>query len=319
MPHGRLSSILIGCSLLLAPLAAWAEPFALLASAKGKVEVLPSRGGAPVRATFGRALERGDKVMVGAGGAAAIYFSDGNVIELSEKSAVTVGGRVGNKSGAAGGGALPGAVYAQVSRVVTGGSRETGLVALAQMRSAEDHGAFLLEPRNAELLGDRPTFTWKAVDGAARYRVRVSGPEGELWTRETKTPRLDYPADAPALARDADFLWNVTALGERGRIREEEVAFRVASEEAAGAVRADVKRISESAGGADHAATHFLAGSYLQGRGLYHDAAEHFVALSRIEPGSPAPHEALGNVYRAMGLMEQAATEYQRALELSKP
>jgi len=41
-----------------------------------------------------------------------------------------------------------------------------------------------------------------------------------------------------------------------------------------------------------------------------------FAALGGLFPESPAPHEALGNVYRAVGLMDLAAAEYQRALTL---
>ena len=87
---------------------------------------------------------------------------------------------------------------------------------------------------------------------------------------------------------------------------------------AAGAIRDDVDRIRESAGGDASAASAFLSGSYLLGKGLYRDAAEQFEALCRLSPDAPAPHEALGNAYRAMGLMDQAAAEYQKALELSR-
>ena len=77
--------------------------------------------------------------------------------------------------------------------------------------------------------------------------------------------------------------------------------------------------ISRSAGGPDHPAAQYLEGQYAVGRGLYHDAADRFTKLSQLVPDSPAPHEALGTVYRAIGLMDLAAAEFQRALELSKP
>jgi Flp pilus assembly protein TadD len=43
-----------------------------------------------------------------------------------------------------------------------------------------------------------------------------------------------------------------------------------------------------------------------------------FTELSRLSPDSPAPHEALGNVYRTVGLMDLAAAEFQKALELTR-
>ena len=290
------------------------DPYAILASVKGKVEVA-AKGGAPQRATFGRPLARGDKVIVAPGAAATVYLSDGNVIELAEKSAVTIGGTVGSKS--PGGAELPGTVYTQVSKFVTGGSRATGLVAMSTMRGGEEATPFLDAPRKSDVISDRPTFRWRTVAGATRYRLTLSGDQGDLWNREVSGLTLDYPADAPPLARDGDYLWKVEALGDRGKVREEASVFHVLAADAATTVTRDLQHIAESAGAASPA-THFLAGSYLSGRGLYTDAVGHFSELSRISPDSPAPHEALGNVYRAVGLMDLAAAEFQKALELTR-
>ena len=62
----------------------------------------------------------------------------------------------------------------------------------------------------------------------------------------------------------------------------------------------------------------YVTASYLVGRGLYGEAATRFEALCKVTPDAPGPHEALGKVYRAIGLSEQAASEFQRALELSR-
>ncbi len=311
-----LAALFLGAAVALAVQAtpAAADPYAILASVKGRVDVT-SKGGTPQRATFGRALERGDKVTVAPGGAASVYLSDGNVIELAEKSAVTIGGTVTSKS--AGGAELPGAVYSQVSKFVTSGSRATGLVAMSAMRGGEEATPLLDEPRKSDVISDRPSFRWRAAAGASRYRVTVSGDQGDLWSREVSGLSLDYPADAAPLARDGDFLWKVEALGDQGHVREESSVFHVLAADAATAVESDLKHISESAG-ATSAAGHFLSGSYLSGRGLYTDALRHFNELSRISPDSPAPHEALGNVYRAVGLMDLAAGEFQKALALTR-
>jgi hypothetical protein len=293
---------------------AFADPYAILASVKGKVEVA-GKGGTPHAATFGRPLDRGDKVIVAPGGSATVYLSDGNVIELAEKSTVTIGGTVTSKS--ANGAEIPGGVYASVSKFVTAGSRATGLVAMSTMRGAEDAAPFLDEPRKSDVISDRPAFAWRPVPGATRYRITVSGDAGDLWNRETASLLLAYPADAPALARDGDFLWKVEAFNDSGRIREESSVFHVVSADAAAAIDHDLKRIAESAGDATPA-THYLSGSYLSGRGLYGEALRHFNELARISPDSPAPHEALGNVYKAVGLMDQAAAEFQKALQLTR-
>lgn len=318
MSHGRSIAVraagLCLATLLFAAAAATAEPLAVLAAVKGRVEVTPARGGPPGRASFGLALERGDKVTVPPGGSATVFFNDGNVIELAEKSAITIGGKAATRPRAG----LPGDVYANVAKFVTGGSRETGLVAMSSLRAGSDPLPLLLAPRKTELLDPRPAFQWRAVEGATRYRVAVSGEAGEIWNREVEGRSLDYPADADPLPAGTDYLWEVRALSDQGELRREESYFHLLAAGDAAEVRTALTRIGESAGGTRSPAALFLSGSYLSGRGLYRDASEQFQALQELSPQSPAPHEALGNVYRAVGLMDLAAAEYQKALELNR-
>jgi len=293
------------------------DPLAVIASVKGKVEV--SAKGKTTRAGFGRPLESGDKVVVGPGGSASVFFNDGNVIELSEKSSITIGGKVAKPATSTAAPELPGDVYANVSKFVTSGSRQTGLVAMANMRGSEEAKPIIIGPRKTLVMDGQPAFIWFAVDGATRYRVTVSGDGGEIWNREVDGDTvLAYPRDAAALTPGMDYLWDVQALSDVGPLRKESSYFHVLSADDAAAVRVNIDRIGESAGGPKNAATHFLAGSYLFGRGLYGDAAMHFEALARLTPDSSAPHEALGNVYRAEGLMDLAAAEFQRALDLTR-
>jgi hypothetical protein len=298
------------------PPALAADPVAVIASVKGRVDISPAKGGPAQRAVFGRPLERGDKVAVSPGGAATIFFNDGNVIELAEKSAMTVGGRATKSAGAG----LPSDVDAKVAKFVTAGSRQTGLVAMSELRSgSDDQAPILLVPRRTYVLTDRPAFAWRAVEGATRYRVTLSSAErGELWTRETSEPSLAYPEDVAALASEGEYLWEVDARDDLRSLRQESSVFQVLSAEQARAVKANLERIEGSAGGATSAAAHYLAGSYLAGLGLYDEAVTRFVALGRLDPGSPAAHEALGSVYTKVGLMDLAAAEFQQALALTR-
>jgi Flp pilus assembly protein TadD len=101
-------------------------------------------------------------------------------------------------------------------------------------------------------------------------------------------------------------------------LRKESTVFEVTSDARARAVSANLARIRETAGGAESPAAQFLAGSYLSGLGLFHDATEQFVAMCGLMPTSPAPHEALGAVYTKVGLTDLAAAELQQALALTR-
>jgi hypothetical protein len=166
---------------------------------------------------------------------------------------------------------------------------------------------------------DRPSFAWRAVPGATRYKVTVSSAEqGELWHREVEGVALAFPADAASLARTAEYLWEIEAYSDVKSLRKESSVFEVISDVQAHTVRANLARIHESAGGAANPAAQFLAGSYLSGLELFVDAAEQFVAMCALMPSSPAPHEALGTVYSRVGLTDLAAAEYQQALALTR-
>jgi hypothetical protein len=142
-----------------------ADPFAVIASVKGKVDVTPAKGGASQQAVFGRGLDKGDKIAVAPGGAATLAVSDGTVIELTAGSKMTIGTKDAAKPGTAPAAAIPGEVYASVTKFVAGGSRQTGLVAMSELRSApaESDSPFILSPRKTALLVDRPSFAWRAV------------------------------------------------------------------------------------------------------------------------------------------------------------
>lgn len=294
------------------------RPLAILASVKGHADVIPARGGSGATATFGATLERGDRIVVAAGGAVTVLLDDGSVVELGEKSAMTVGARPAARPKADLAPALPGEVVSGVSQFVAGGSRETGLMAMSTLRSGPDDAPLLLSPRHTELLDGRPAFRWRAAAGATRYRLAVSGEQGELWSREVAETTLAYPAEVAPLAADADYVWEVRALADKGEVRREESSVHVLGAQVADGVRASLARIGERTGGAESQASRFLAGSYLSSRGLLRDAAEQLEALTRLTPEAAGVHESLGNVYRAMGLMDLAASEYQRALALQR-
>lgn len=318
--RGALTTLLVLAAMAAGTIAS-ADPLAVAVAVRGVVMVTPTGGAKAQRATLGRTLERGDRVQVGAGGAVTLFFSDGNVLELGEKSTVTVGGRVGGTNAPSGTikSGMPTEVFARVSRFVANDSRSSGLMALAPNRgSAKEPAAMLLNPRRTQVLSGRPSFSWRAVEGATRYRLSVSGDQGEVWNRETDAVTLDYPADVPELTGGGEFLCEVRAMSDAGTLLEDDASFSVLSADEATHVTSDLDGIGKATAKTSTSAGLYLTASYLVGRGLYSQAIARFQELAKLTPDAAGPHEALGNVYRTVGLPELAAAEFQRALELSK-
>jgi len=316
-PLPRAAAALLVAGALAFASAAVADPIAVAAAVRGAVTVTTGKA-APQKVALGRTFERGDKVQVGGGGAVTLFFSDGNVVELAEKSTMTVGGRV-DAAGATPKRGVPSEVFARVSRFVTNDKQQSGMLALAPMRSAEDKSeSMLLSPRHTGMRSPRPSVRWRPVQGATRYKVTLSGDAGELWNRETDATSLDWPADAAALAEGGEYLCEVQALSDAGPLRGDEASFTVVKADDAKQVDADLEGIAKATSGATTSASLYMAGSYLVGRGLLDEAVTRFQELCKLTPDAPGPHEALGNAYRAMGLPDLAAAELQRALELSR-
>ena len=319
MSRRMLLSLLLCAAAVTATVAHAADdPVAFLVALKGRIDVTPSGSKHAERASLGRPLLKGDRLQVANGGAGTLFFNDGNVIELAEKSAITVTGKVTAKKPSGPSAEAAADVFKSVSKSLVGGSREAGLVALAPMRGTEEERPLIIAPRRTELIDAHPAFAWRTLDGAARYRLIVSGDDGEVWRAEVQGTTLDYPTTAPALAPGVEYRWELSALSERGTLLRDETVFRILPLDDATQVRAHLDHIEDAAGGGKTEAGRFLAGSYLAGRGLYRDAQENFQALCALTPDAPGPHEALGNVYRAVGLTDLAAAEYQKAQVLAR-
>jgi hypothetical protein len=288
-----VTRILLATALLAVPAIArpaLAEPIAVMVAVKGKVGVTPAKGGKQVTAGLGQRLERGDRVQVGAGGAVTLFFSDGNVIELAEKSTVTVSGKVTAAQPKA---AVPTEVFAKVTRFVASDAKSAGVMALAPMRGAGDDGAALaLSPRHTQVRSGRPSFRWSSVPGATRYHVVVAGDAGDVWARDVPDTTLDYPSGVAALAGGAEYLWSVEARSEAGSLGKDESPFSVMSDAQSKRVTADLEGIERATAGA---AAHYLAGSYLVGQGLYGDATERFTALILETPGVAGASRSAGH------------------------
>jgi Tfp pilus assembly protein PilZ len=288
-----------------------AEPLAIVSAVQGKVAVTPVRAKESKPAAFGLALQRGDRVAAGRASSATLFFNDGNVVELGEQSSIVVGAKAEKPAKAE----IAGDVFLQVSGFVTAGARQTGLGIASAMRGGET-ATVLVRPRKTSVLDPRPTFAWRRVSGAARYTIRVSSDAGPLWNRETPDTSLAYPPGVTALAPDSDVLWEVEARSESGRLRNESTVFHVLAPAVGEEIRKQIELIDTGLG--NSVAAHYLAGTYLSAAGLYDDAIDRFRALCLAAPDSPGPHEALGRAYASVGLMDLAATEYERALELSR-
>jgi hypothetical protein len=174
----------------------------------------------------------------------------------------------------------------------------------------------IVSPRDTRLLPGPVTFEWTGP-AAARYRVKVAGPEGAVWEAEDLPSQpISYPPSASALRPGARYTWTLTAPGKSPQ----QAHFEILSE-------ADAQRVVAALGSLrPEVLTGFppstvvvtRAGLLLQER-LYTDARREILAGLAADPRAPTLRQLLGLVYERSGLEDLAIREYEEATALSSP
>src|SRR5262249_48053389 len=153
------------------------------------------------------ALERNARITVAPHSSASLYFDDERVIQLGAGSTITLTGRMSSEH-------RDRTVFSAVKMPI--GGRRTELIPGPALRSGDD----LLDPnpispRSSDLLETRPAFAWQAAPGATHYVVTLRGDRGAVWSVDSDSAALEYPAAQPALAA-GEYLWEVQAYGSDG-------------------------------------------------------------------------------------------------------
>jgi tetratricopeptide (TPR) repeat protein len=161
-------------------------------------------------------------------------------------------------------------------------------------------------------IGDRPDLAWPAAEGVATYRVRmtIEGSGRELWTSETKSPSLVYPADRRPLPRTRNFSWTVADPDGKILVRGH---FRTASSDVAEKA-GEIVGLAEKDDPIDVLAA-ILA---FESMGALAEATTAAERLTKLSPDDPTAHLGLADLYERGGRAEDARQAASRADELAK-
>jgi hypothetical protein len=148
-----------------------------------------------------------------------------------------------------------------------------------------------LDPTDVVIETDRPTFRWRALEGAQEYVVTIydarlrqvgsSGPvDGTQWT----TPN--------SLERGVTYSWQISALKDGKKVVSPkpplpEARFRILDQ---GSVVA-LAKLKESAG-----SSHLAMGVFYWKHGMLDESEREFKALANANPNSPAVAQLLANI-----------------------
>jgi hypothetical protein len=174
----------------------------------------------------------------------------------------------------------------------------------------------LLSPRNdIKVMDLRPTFAWSSVPGATSYTIQIRSEDGV--TRKRFQAGVDTTWTLPAwespLAPGVRYHWTVAPAGQ-GRVAEERT-FRTLSADEYRAVAHGMTQLREAqldpwSDGL------FLAALVFRDEGVFYEADR---ALRQLDRDGAALGQAYyllrGEVYDALGLLDEAAVAFERAGE----
>jgi len=173
----------------------------------------------------------------------------------------------------------------------------------------------VLSPRNGPVLPGELHVEWSGIPDR-RYKVTVFDPAGVPVRRASvQGSATTFPATAPALHSGTRYLVHVLP----GSPPPEEAWFEILDAADAEAVRQELVELEQAAGpNVPRSTLAVLRAEALAERNLLSDARQTVLAALKSDPDEPALHLLLGDLYKRMGLRDQAAEAFEEAALLSR-
>jgi hypothetical protein len=172
----------------------------------------------------------------------------------------------------------------------------------------------ILSPRNGPVLPGDLHVEWSGIPDR-RYTVSVFDPAGVQVRRATvQGSATTFPAAAPVLSPGTRYLVHVLT----GSLPPQEAWFEILSAADAAALRQELVELEQAAGpNVSRSTLAMLRAEALADRNLLSDARRAVLTALKSDPDEPALHLLLGDLYKRMGLKDQAAEAFEEAALLS--
>jgi hypothetical protein len=288
-------------------------PLAVLMSCNGDVTVVKQDGG-EFKGTFGQPLEAGDQVRTGKGAGADVLFENGNYISIGASSSMTVRGTkapVAEPDKPMGDNGFEMAQNFLKLKSAEGTSSISGLRAAAEPEELQ-----AISPRQ-KVMGERPTFVWKAGDPGEELQLTVYSEGAVHWKQQVQgVTEFTYPKDAPALAPGPTYAWKLESTDplRYPPLSSQAAFFEIIPENERTDLQTTLKRVDQD-GKLAPASRHIMRASVFFNHDLLVDAVAETEAALKLAPEDPSLKLILARLYNKVGRTAEAAALYDEILE----
>lgn len=218
---------------------------------------------------------------------------------------------------------------------------DRGTQAAETLGGADNTIPYLIAPRHALVLNDKPLLRWNQIAGVTKYNVEVRGASGVVWQMQTKDTQLIYTGKPLELGAS----YTVIITTNTGKSSQDDklpnrpqsatqIDFRILRPQEAAQIKQAARKITPTVQ-ADEADALSLARFYAdytiskaeiqsynlsaknyETYSLTNEAISLLESLIQGEKTSPLIYRTLGELYWQIGLVNLAAKNYQKAIDV---
>jgi type VI protein secretion system component Hcp len=200
---------------------------------------------------------------------------------------------------------------------------------------------YLIAPRHALVLNDKPLLRWNQAAGATQYNVEVAGSTGTVWQTQTKNTQIIYAGKPlePGAAYTVTITTNTGKSSQNDRLpnrpqQATQLDFRILRPQEGTQIKQSARKIAPTVP-VDEADALLLARLYADYTipeakiqtynlssanyttySLTNDAIALLESLIQQRKTSPLIYRTLGELYWQIGLVNLAVENYQKAIDL---
>ena len=259
-------------------------------------------------AKVGMKLYDKDTVITPATASCSLMFNTGDMVKVAANSRLTVNMRPQDSK------SLMSVSRKLAAAFFTEDPNEDTLAAVGGVRAIDTQMPVLLFPKESSIMTEKPTFQWSQIPGAKNYIVTLTDSEGNVWTKEgIAAPKLEYPAEFPALKQGASYFWQVDVVLKDTKKSSESGTFDLISEEA----KKEIAQIHASlAKEGNISELPFIMAMVYQKHNMLHEAIEQYQKMIESNPNGAYPYEQLGTLYVKLGWKEKAIEVFSKSAQL---
>lgn len=294
------------CLLLIIPCILFSEEsVAVLTSVSGDVQVICAQDSVAHSASILEDLFVGDSLQVSIG-AATLLFRTGKIVMIEDSSALCITPEQDSVRGMSGEGSLHEDVRFSLSPLFAVGQGTEKVIPKYVVRAPEDSLPSLLtiyNPGNTSLTTPRPDVIWSVYPPANWYAV-VFQRKGEVVINNATTDTVMKYFEQNEDLEPGTYLVRVHAFHNKDTLNSQQCFLRIIDSSEVETVKQKISILDQIK--ADEYTKNLLKALVYEDHSLLIRAAEYYSAMSENRPDDPYAYKALADIYKRLGLPEQA-------------